>query len=246
MSDQGDPCDPIDPSPAATTLGYRAEVWRGAWATAPFIAGVAPFGIAYAVSALAAGFSPLETLLFSVLACSGSAQMASVGLAASGSGPVAIVLTALGLSLRHVLYGLSLATWLPRPTRPATPLLAATIFDEGFALATREAHDGRGSAGFLFGANGLLYLTWVAATVAGIGLGQLLPDPETIGLDVIFPLSFLALLLPMIRTRRDLVVAVVAGAVALILRNALGPGPAIVIAIAGAAALGAALDRWVG
>ena len=184
-------------------------------------------------------------MLFSVLACSESAQMASVGLAASGAGPLAIILTALGLSLRHLLYGLSLATWLPRPTQPPTPLLAATVFDEGFGLATREAAAGRGSAGFLFGANGVLYLTWVTATSAGIVLGQLLPDPASIGLDVIFPLSFLALLLPLIRTRRGALVAVVAGASALGLRSVVGAGPAVVVAIAGAAALGAALD-WGG
>ena len=184
--------------------GAGAEVRRGALATAPFVAGVAPFGMAYAVSALAAGFSPLETFLFSVLACSGSAQMASVGLAASGSGPLAIVLTALGLSLRHVLYGLSLATWLPRPSQPPTPLLAATVFDEGFGLATREAAEGRGSAGFLFGADGLLYLTWVAATLAGVVLGQLSAGSGDRSVSTSsFPSRSSALLLPLIRTRRD-------------------------------------------
>lgn len=76
------------------SIGYGAEAPRGAMAAAPFVAGAAPFGMAYAVSALAAGFSPLETLLDSVPACSGSAQMASAGLAASGSGPLAIVLAA--------------------------------------------------------------------------------------------------------------------------------------------------------
>ena len=227
----------------ALPVGYGAEARRGALAAAPFIAGVAPFGMAYAVSSMAAGFSPLETFLFSVLACSGSAQMASIGISASGSGPGAIVLTTLGLSLRHVLYGLSLSTWLPRRSRPPTPLLAAAVFDEGFGLATREAAEGRGSAGYLFGANGLLYLTWVLATLAGVVLGQLLPDPETIGLDVIFPLSFLALLLPLIRSWREATVAVAAAVAALTLRGVIGPGPGVVVAIAGAAALGAALDR---
>jgi predicted branched-subunit amino acid permease len=156
-----------------------------------------------------------------------------VGLAATGSGLVAIVLTELGLSFRHVLYGLSLATWLPRATQPPTPLLAATIFDEGFGVATREAASVRGNAAFL-GANGLLYLTWVVAT---------LPASETIGLDVIFPLSFLALLLPLIRTRRDAAVAVVAGGGAVLLGGVVGAGPAVVVAIAGAATIGAVLDR---
>ena len=57
--------------------------------------------MAFAVSAPAAGFSLRETLLFSIVVFAGSAQMATVGLAASGAGPGAIVLTALGLNLRH-------------------------------------------------------------------------------------------------------------------------------------------------
>jgi 4-azaleucine resistance transporter AzlC len=218
----------------------RAEVRRGALAVIPLLPGVAPFSMAIAVSARAAGFSPLETVLFSLLVFAGSAQMAAVGLLASGSGPVAILITTLGLNLRHILYGLSLSTWLPPATRPPKPLLAATVTDEGYGLTAREAAAGRGSAGFLWGANGLLYLTWMAATVAGVALGQLLPDPEAIGLDVIFPLSFLTLLLPLLRTRRDLLVAAVAGCGALALRAMLGAGPAIVVAVAVAALLGAA------
>lgn len=222
-------------------VSWRDDVRRGAVAMMPLLPGVAPFSMAIAVSARAAGFSPLETFLFSLTVFAGSAQMATVGLLAAGSGLVAILLTALGLNLRHILYGLSLSTWLPRQTHPPKPILAATVTDEGYGLATRAAARGQGSDAFLWGTNGILYLTWILAALAGIALGQLLPDPATIGLDVIFPLSFLTLLLPLLRARRDLLVAAVAGVGALLLRDPLGSGPAIVVSVVIAALLGALL-----
>lgn len=121
-------------------------------------------------------------------------------------------------------------------------MLAATMTDEGFGLTTREAYQGRGSAGFLWGANGLLYGTFALANLAGLALGELLPNPAAIGLDVIFPLSFVALLLPMLRSRRDIVVALLGGAGAFALRSSLGAGPAILVAVIVAALFGAALD----
>ncbi|MFN8591710.1 MAG: AzlC family ABC transporter permease [Thermomicrobiales bacterium] len=220
---------------------WRDDVRRGAVAMVPLLPGVAPFSMAIAVSARAAGFSPLETFLFSLTVFAGSAQIATVGLLASGSGPVAIVLTALGLNLRHILYGLSLSTWLPEQTRPPKPILAATVTDEGYGLATRAAAQGAGSDAFLWGTNGILYLTWVFSALIGIALGQLLPDPAAIGLDVIFPLSFLTLLLPLLRARWDFLVAAVAGVGALMLRGPLGSGPAIVVSVVIAALLGALL-----
>jgi 4-azaleucine resistance transporter AzlC len=212
-------------------------------AMAPMLAGVVPFGMAFAVSAQAAGFSPLETMLISMTVFAGGAQMAAVSVTAAGGGPLATMLTGFALNLRYVLYGLSVSTWLPRKTHPSKPLLEATMTDEGFGLVTREAHAGRGSAGFLWGANTFLYVCFVLANLAGLALGQLLPDPTTIGLDVIFPLSFIALLLPMMRSRKDVVVALVGGIGAFVLRDLLGAGPAILAAVMAAALLGATLDR---
>lgn len=77
--------------------------------------------------------------------------------------------------------------------------------------------------------------TYWAGTLAGLALGQLLPDPEAMGLDVIFPLSFIAILTPMLRTRVDLLVVVVGGLGAVALRGLIGAGPAILVAVLAAA-----------
>jgi 4-azaleucine resistance transporter AzlC len=235
-----------DPVALGSWTSQASEMRRGAIAMTPLLAGVPPFGMAFAVSAQAAGFSPLETMLISMTVFAGGAQMAAVSVTAAGGGPIATVLTGFALNLRYALYGLSLSTWLPRHTRPAKPVLAATMTDEGFAMTTREAREGRGSAGFLWGANALLYVSFALANLAGLALGQLLPDPTAIGLDIIFPLSFIALLLPIMRSRQDIIVALVGGIGAFLLRDLLGAGPAILVAVTAAALLGAGLDRVTG
>src|SRR6185437_7585071 len=108
-----------------------------------------------------------------------------------------IVLTVLALNLRHALYGLSLRRQLGRRTRPPLPLLAFLLTDEAYGVTVRDGLDGGGGPGFLLGAGLSLYGAYNLATLAGVLAGRLLPDPRRLGLDFVFPLTFLALLLPL-------------------------------------------------
>ena len=182
--------------PAAS---YAAEFWRGYRAMAPLWAGIGPFAIAFALAARAAGFSLAETQALSMVVFAGSAQFATVTLFAAGAGAAPIVLTALLLNLRHVLYGLSLAPYLGPRTRPPRPLLAFFVTDESYGLAIKECLAGRGGDAYLFGASLSLYGVFAASTLAGALLGTRLPDLTRLGLDFVFPLPFLALLLPLLR-----------------------------------------------
>ena len=82
------------------------------------------------------------------------------------------------------------------------------------------------------------------ATLAGVLAGQLLPDPQRLGLDVIFPLTCLALLLPLLRSWRQGVVAAVSGVAALLLGRFTAGGVTILLAAITAVGLGVALDRF--
>jgi 4-azaleucine resistance transporter AzlC len=209
----------------------------------PLWAGVMPFAAAFAILARGSGLSFVETMALSLILFAGSAQLAFVTLTASSAGSIAILLTTVLLNLRHVLYGLSLNTHLPRLTRPPRWLLAAFLTDEAYGLTMREFRAGRGSAPYLFGASLSLYLCFGTSTLIGALLGQRLDNLDGTGFEFIFPLSFLALLIPLLRSRADLIVAAISGGMALALSGRVDGGASILIASLAAAAIGTLLSR---
>ena len=94
----------------------------------------------------------------------------------------------------------------------------------------------------LIGAGLVLYPAWVGSTAVGVVAGDLLADPEALGLDAAFPALFLALLAPQVRSRRAVVVALLGAAVALVLVPLAPPGVPI-IAAAAACLVGWRRDR---
>ena len=59
-----------------------------------------------------------------------------------------------------------------------------------------------------------MYVGWVAGTAVGVVGGDVIGDPEALGLDAAFPAFFLALLVPQIRSRRALAAALGGAAIA--------------------------------
>lgn len=228
--------------PGPTAIEARGEIRRGFLAAMPFWFGLIPFAFAFAVLARTSGLSEIETQALSMLVFAGSAQLAFVNLVNEGAGSAAILLTVLLLNLRHVLYGLSLNPYLPAKPKPPRPVLAAGLVDESYGLAIRAFRDSTGSAGYLFGVSLSLFVCFAISTLAGAMLGSRLPDADRLGLEVIFPLSFLALLLPLVRSRIDLTVAAVGGMVAWITSRFADGGVVVLVTTIVAASLGTALE----
>ena len=208
-------------------------------AMSPLWLGVVPFGLAYAVLARDAGLSLVETQSLSVLVFAGSAQVSAVGLFATGAAAAEIVLTTFLLNVRHLLYGLALGRRTPLHGWQR-PVAAYFLTDEAFGVVA--ARDER-SFPFLLGAELSLFAAWNAATLGGALVGGAIPDPARLGIDLVFPLAFLALLVPLVRTRVELVVAATAGVLAYGLSGPLPGGlPILVTGVAGSL-LGAGLTR---
>jgi 4-azaleucine resistance transporter AzlC len=184
-------------------------------ATLPLWLGAAPFGAIYAVSALAAGLDWAQTLAMSLFVFAGASQFTAVGLFASGASPFTIVLTTLIINARHALLAASVAPFV-RTARPGTKaLLAFQLTDESYAIGMRRWLGGDGSLAYQFGANLSMYVIWQFSTIAGILLGNLIPNPAAYGLDLIFPLTFIGLLVPLLRDRVSVTVALLAAALAI-------------------------------
>jgi 4-azaleucine resistance transporter AzlC len=202
---------------------------RGARAVLPLAIAVVAFGLSFGVLARSAGLGAVAPVAMSATTFAGSAQFAVASIFESAGGALAAVAAALMLNARYAPMSIAAAPGFDGP-RWRRLLSAQLIVDESWALSSRG--DGSFDVPFLLGAGIVLYPCWVVSTAAGVLAGDLVGDPERLGLDAAFPALFLALLLTQLRSRRAVAVAVAGGAIAIALVPVAAPGIPIVAASA--------------
>lgn len=207
---------------------YRA----GARAGLPFAFATLVLGISFGVLARALGWGMLAPVVFSVITCSGSAQFAVASVLGAGGGAVPAIVAAVLLSARFGPMGVAVAPYLRGgPLRRA--LEGQAVIDASWALASRGG--GRFDREFMIGATIPQVAAWIGGTVVGVLGGDIIGDPERLGLDVIFPAFFLALLAEELRReRRAVAAALLAAALALALVPFTPPGVPVIAACAAA------------
>lgn len=184
----------------------------------PMLVGVAPFGAIYGVVALQSGIGPLQAMLMSSVLFAGASQFLLAQMVGAGA-PGLVTFGAVALiNARHALYSASLAPLLAPLPRRWKLLLAYLLTDEAYAAAIgtlmqrpQPAH----AHWVLFGSGFALWAGWQLSTAIGIALGQQLPSG--LELDFALPLTFIAIVVPMITSRALLAAALAAGAGAVLL-----------------------------
>jgi 4-azaleucine resistance transporter AzlC len=192
---------------------------------------VGVYGISFGVLAVAAGLSPAQACVMSMLVFTGASQFAFVGVLAAGGGVLAAMGPAVMLALRNTAYGLSLAPILTgSPRRRAAE--AQLVIDETTAMA--RAEDDPRAARRAFLATGVsVWICWNLGTLAGALIGGGLGDPRALGLDAMFPAAFLALLAPQLRRPGAPVAAITGAIIAVALLPFAPAGVPVVAALAG-------------
>ena len=221
----------------------QQEFRSGFVMTLPLWLGSVPFGMVYAVTALAGGLTPAQTLAMSLLVFAGAAQFTAAGMFAAGAGPLTIVITTLIVNARHLLLSASLVPFLRNASNPLKALLAFQLTDESYAVGMRRFLEGTGSPTYLLGSNISLYVGWQLSTIAGILIGTQIPDPDAYGLGLVFPLTFIGLLVPLLRERVSVSVAIFAGVLSIVGALVIPGSWYILIAGIVASGLGAFLTR---
>jgi predicted branched-subunit amino acid permease len=194
----------------------KAEFAAGCRAIAPVLVGTIPFGFVAGVAAIAAGMTPLQGVMLSVLSFSGIAQLITSQLIAVDSPVIVTVAAAAVVSLRFLMYSAAMAPHVAHLDRRWRALLSYVMTDQSFAVAIRrygEPGDPRHRHWYFLGSASTLYVTWQIAVAAGVVVGAQVPAEWSLDFAVV--LSFIALLVPAVRTRADLAAAIVAAAVAL-------------------------------
>jgi 4-azaleucine resistance transporter AzlC len=195
----------------------RAECLAGIRAQIPILLGVVPFGLIFGAVALSAGIPPLETQALSLFVFAGSAQFITAVLVAESTPALIVVLTILVVNLRHALYSASISPYTQHLPRRWKAVLAWLLTDEAFVVASvryREKNNAH-THWFTLGTGLTLWAAWQVSTLAGIALGQVIPENSL--LDFALPLTFIALLVPLLIDRPTWIAAVVSGLFAVIL-----------------------------
>ena len=181
-----------------------------------------PFAVAAFVLAISFGvlaepvMGAVAPIVMSAIVFAGSAQFAATAVLADGGGALAAIVAGILLNLRYGPMGIALAPSLRGGPRRRAAYGQAMI-DASWAMASRG--EGRFDPLFMVGATLPSVPEWVLGTAAGVFAGDLITDPEALGLDALFPAFFLALLMAgeLRGGRLSLVAALLGAAVALAL-----------------------------
>lgn len=212
----------------------------GLRAVIPLTVAVAGFGVSFGVLAEATGMGTIAPVVMSATTFAGSAQFAAIAILGEGGAVATAIVAALLLNARYGPIGVTVAPWLPGG--PFSRFLRAQlVVDESWALAS-EGH-GRYDPHVLLGAGLGLFPAWVGGTLVGVVLGDVLPDPETMGLDAAFPALFLGLLWPQLRGRPLAIRAAALGATIALVLTPLLPVGLPIVAAATATLLGLRRER---
>jgi len=210
---------------------FRAGVRAGV----PFAIAGGLLSLSFGVLARHIGMPELAIIVMSLIVFAGSAQFAAIAIIGAGGSLGAAVVAAALMNSRFLAMGIALA-----PSLPGGPLRRAAqgqaVVDSSWAMALRK--DGSFDRHFLFGSTAVQYVSWALGTLAGVLAGNLLGDVNRFGVDAIYPAFFLALLIGEARNRWAVGVALIGGAIALVLTPLTPPGiPILAASVAALAGL---------
>jgi predicted branched-subunit amino acid permease len=218
----------------------------GAQLLLPVLPGLAIYALAFGAASAGRGLSLAEATAMSAIVYAGASQMVSLEVWQPTWTATAILTVALvtaTVNARFVLMGASLQPWLrgAPPVRTAFGLFF--LVDASWILATRYREGGGRDLGVLFGAGITSWIFWVAGTIPGYLAGSLVAEPRRFALDLVMPVFFAAMAVPLWRgIRASALPWAVAGLVGVAVQ-ALVPGYLFIVAGAIAGALTGALVR---
>lgn len=195
---------------------HVASFLSGVCASFVLLPGVMTYGMVCGAAAAAAGLPPSQAFAISWMVFVGSSQVVAAQLFASGAPGWVIVVTGWIVSLRFMMTGAALAPHLRDLSAPWRWFAAYLLTDHAFAMTLSRIHDNRLVASwFYLGVAFFIWLGWQASNLAGIVLGVLIPASWSI--EFVVALTFIGLLVPLLRDRYMAAAALAGGGAAVLL-----------------------------
>ncbi len=224
----------------------RSAYWRGVRDGAPFLLVVTPFALLFGVVATEAGLNVVEAMGFSIVVIAGAAQFAALQLLVDNAPTVVVLASSLAINLRMAMYSASLTPHIGAAPLWQRVLAAYFMVDQTYAcsIAAYETNPDwtvPQKIAYFFGTVTPICPMWYAMTLAGALIGSAMP--AGLALDFAVPITFIALIAPMLRTGAHKVAALVSVVLALVLAG-LPYNLGLMLAALGGMMSGAQVELW--
>ncbi|HFF8944760.1 TPA: AzlC family ABC transporter permease [Serratia marcescens] len=204
---------------------------QGGVAILPLCLAVVPWGILAGSMALQSGLTPAQGLGMSAIVFAGAAQLVAMGMIKGGAGLLAILLSTFFVTAQHFLYALRLRERIaPLPLRWRLAL-GFLLTDELFAL-TGEQAPARFDRWYALGAGLTFYLCWFLSTLLGIVAAGSAGDLDGYGLDFSIAATFIAIVVPLVRSLPVLACVLTALLLSIVLYHFQTPGALVIATVA--------------
>ncbi|MFK8136809.1 MAG: AzlC family ABC transporter permease [Bdellovibrionales bacterium] len=216
---------------------------KGFQSMLPILTGVIPFGLVMGTVASTADLSLSQTMSMNVLVFAGAAQFVAVELMQDQALFLIIAFTGCVINLRMILYSAGIAGLLKGKPFWVKLLSAYALTDQSYSVLVANKYglsDTEDTLKYYAGAGVCMILGWQLSVPLGYYFGNF--APPALSLDFAVPLSFIALVLPSMKSKAHITVAVFSSIVSILLYS-LPYGLGLVITALVAMVLGAFLSK---
>jgi predicted branched-subunit amino acid permease len=223
---------------------FRAGAREGFLGFLPLSVGLIPWAMVTGMAMISTGLTPLQAMGMNVIVFAGTAQLGTLPLIAIGAPLWLMVVTALALNLRFVIFSAAIADGFRGVGTPTRWVCGHLLTDGVFALCMDKmlkVDDARWRLGYFLAPSIWSWLLWQVFALIGVFAAGSIPKHWS--LEFMASIALLVLLIPMAKQRPMLVAAVVGGATSVILRGMplrLG----LIVGIVAGIGAGFAAEHW--
>lgn len=212
----------------------------------PFLLVICPFGLLFGVVASEAGLDIGTAFAFSLAVIAGAAQFTALAQLQDQAAVWLAILMALAVNLRMAMYSAALTPHMGKAPVWKRALVAYLLVDQVYSCSIlRFEQNPQWSTAqkysYFFGAALPVCPMWPVMTVVGAMMGSAIP--ESWALDFAVPITFLAMIAPMLRSLPHVAAAVTSVIAALVLMG-LPSGLGLIVAAVIAMMVGARVELW--
>lgn len=217
----------------------RPHIVEGVRDITPMVVGVIPFALAIGASVGTSSLSTAQGIFSAPAILAGAAQLSTIEMLERDAAPLVIILSAVMINARILLYSTALAPWFRRESLRRRLLLAIPIIDQMYFTCIprfeRGDLDRRGRQAYYVGAAAWLVSAFLVTQTLSIVAGARLPD--ALGLRIAAPLALAGLLARSTSERRSMIAAVI-GAIVVVFGGGLPFQSTVLVASVAGMAVG--------